>query len=308
VATGQTIVPGINQLREEKGCLFDMIIRSRDYHPAGHISYGTTHFPSQMYTDVSVGAPFNVHCTKAASGLLKDSECCLVDVNQAACEGLAAPGCVVGPDPDTNPACSACADDPDSCVVLEQAMWTDHCLQTGDSVFAEGLLTPDTDVVLEKGTNKWIDAYSVFMDNAKTHRTPLEEMLREHGIEKIYITGIATDFCVAWTAEDARSADLLQVKKPFDVTVIEDLTAPIGIPVGGGVTTVDLAMDRMREKGVKFAHLSDILAMDCPAVSCGDGCQVAEHHDRRLLFASLPNGCPEGCVPMPTGRRLKLDS
>lgn len=84
---------------------------------------------------------------------------------------------------------------------MPQALWTDHCVQTGDSGFATGLETPDTDIVLQKGTQLNIDAYSIFMDNAKIHKTELDDLLKAHGIERLFVTGIATDFCVSWTAQ-----------------------------------------------------------------------------------------------------------
>ena len=157
----------------------------------------------------------------------------------------------------SNPACSACAMDPASCTVMPQAMWTDHCLQDGDSDFATGLETPETDLVVQKGVNQNIDAYSVFMDNAKIHKTALDETLKEHGIQRLFVVGIATDFCVSWTAQDA-------VDLGYEVYVIEDATAPIGLPVGDGMTTVDVAMGEMEAKGVKVITMDDMTSMMCP--------------------------------------------
>ena len=113
VAKGQSIVPEINKLRTEKGCLFDMIIRSRDFHPPGHVSFSSAHFgdgsPNSgldfMGGPISVGQAFDFSCVsarqidaiiwrnsrrnfdvppslKAESGLLKDSSCCFLDVEQ----------------------------------------------------------------------------------------------------------------------------------------------------------------------------------------------------------------------------------
>ena len=78
VAKGQSIVPKINQLREEKGRLFDMIIRSRDFHPPGHVSFSSAHFgdgsPNSgldfMGGPITVGQAFDFSCVKAESGLL----------------------------------------------------------------------------------------------------------------------------------------------------------------------------------------------------------------------------------------------
>ena len=313
VAKGQSIVPEINKLRTEKGCLFDMIIRSRDFHPPGHVSFSSAHFgdgsPNSgldfMGGPISVGQAFDFSCVKAESGLLKDSSCCFLDVEQEGCIPLKGTEyeCKVDDSPD-NPACSICKDTPDECMTMGQAMWTDHCLQDGDSTFAEGLLTPETDVVLEKGINKYIDAYSIFMDNMKTHKTPLHDMLLDNGIDKVYVTGIATDFCVSWTAQDA--ADL-----GFEVVMIEDATAAIDIAIDTDatppVTTVSIAMGEMAAKGISIVKMADVMMESCPT-PCPDGCESA-HRSRKLLFGSQPGGmyCPPGCVPMMTGRRLRLD-
>ena len=261
VATGQSIVPNINKLRNDYGCLFDDIIRSQDYHPANHFSFASRHFGENPFAFAggpvpAVGYPINVHCIKAASGYIHDAHCCLVDTAQAACTVDGTNICSADTDP-SNPACSACAMDPASCTVMPQAMWTDHCLQDGDSDFATGLETPETDLVVQKGVNQNIDAYSVFMDNAKIHKTMLDETLKAYGIQRLFVVGIATDFCVSWTAQDA-------VDLGYEVYVIEDATAPIGLPVGDGMTTVDVAMGEMEAKGVKVITMDDMTSMTCP--------------------------------------------
>ena len=181
-----------------------MVLRSLDYHPANHISFASRHFQPAFAWEggpiPDVGYPIDLHCTVADSGMIHDAHCCLVDTSQAACTIDGVNVCVQDTDP-TNTACSVCAEDPSSCTLMPQALWTDHCVQTGDSGFATGLETPDTDIVLQKGTQLNIDAYSIFMDNAKIHKTELDDLLKAHGIERLFVTGIATDFCVSWTAQ-----------------------------------------------------------------------------------------------------------
>ena len=137
-------------------------------------------------------------------------------------------------------------------------MWTDHCEQNGDSGFATGLDVPETDIVLQKGVQANIDAYSIFMDNAKLHKTPLDDILKENGITSLVIVGIAYDFCVSWTAQDG--ADL-----GYDVWVVSDASAPIALNNGDGTTTVDGAIADMEGKGVKIVTMEEVRmeASDC---------------------------------------------
>jgi nicotinamidase/pyrazinamidase len=270
VATGQSIVPKINSLRNDLGCHWDLIVRSQDFHPANHISFGSRHFGSDPFSFAGgplpdVGYPINLHCIKAESQMLKDGSCCLVDVEQEACTALPG-GCTLDTDAN-NPACSACAGaGMASCTEMPMNMWTDHCLQTGetaDSGFATGLETPDTDLVLQKGTHMNIDAYSIFMDNAKFHKTPLDEKLKEKGITKLVVVGIAYDFCVSWTAQDGAAIF------GYDVTVIKDAAAPIGLDNPDGTTTIDTAEADMANAGVKIVTMEEAMASmaTCPAGS-----------------------------------------
>jgi len=258
VASGQSIVPTINELRGM--CDWDLVVRSQDYHPANHFSFGSRHFGTPTFTYEggpvpAVGYPINMHCTVATSGMLDDAHCCLVDTQQDACTALDG-GCTQDTDP-TNPACAACAADPSSCTVMPMNMWTDHCEQSGDSGFATGLEVPDTDIVLQKGVQPNIDAYSIFMDNAKLHKTPLDDILKAEGITTLVVVGIAYDFCVSWTAQDG--ADL-----GYEVYVVSDASAPIALDNGDGTTTVDGAIADMTGKGVEIITMAQAYEWGCP--------------------------------------------
>ena len=271
VADGASIVPLINQLRSDKGCLFDVIVRTQDYHPTGHVSFASSYFgdgtPNSGFSSSggpipSVGFSVDVHCTRATSQSIDDAQCCFVDTTQPACDDIGTAACdaaaAKAASDSSNQACSVCRNDPSSCLVMPQALWTDHCLQEGDAGFATGLVIAATDTVIQKGTNKHIDAYSAFMDNAKLHKTGLDAALKAHGVDTVYITGIATDFCVSWTATDA-------VELGYTAAIITDATAPIAIPVGGGQTTVDTARAHWMAKGVSELSMSDMMAMSCPS-------------------------------------------
>jgi len=75
-------------------------------------------------------------------------------------------------------------------------MWTDHCLQTGDSTFPPSLVTKPTDIIVQKGTNTYVDAYSAFMDNSGNLKTSLDATLQANAVDTLYVAGIATDVCV----------------------------------------------------------------------------------------------------------------
>ncbi|MBL4240590.1 bifunctional nicotinamidase/pyrazinamidase [Vibrio fluvialis] len=99
---------------------------------------------------------------------------------------------------------------------VSQIMWPDHCVQkTPGAEFIPGLNTDAIDYVVYKGTNPDIDSYSGFFDNQRLQSTGLEDYLKDKGIREVYIVGLATDYCVKFTALDAASLG-------FQTLVIED--------------------------------------------------------------------------------------
>lgn len=120
-----------------------------------------------------------------------------------------------------------------------QVLWPDHCIGgTADAQFASGLDTSSAQVVIRKGFHRDIDSYSAFLEADRQTATGLAGYLRERRIRRVYVCGLATDFCVAWTALDAR-------KSGFDVAVIED--ACRGIDLNG---SLDAAWRSMSDAGV----------------------------------------------------------
>eukprot|EP01133_Synstelium_polycarpum_P000205 gene205-249_t len=88
-----------------------------------------------------------------------------------------------------------------------QILWPNHCVQGSfGSEFHKDLKRVDGDVVVQKGDNVMVDSYSAFQDNDRMKKTTLEAILREHSIDTVYVCGIATDYCVAYTAIDAVNA------------------------------------------------------------------------------------------------------
>ncbi len=102
-----------------------------------------------------------------------------------------------------------------------QILWPDHCVwNTRGAQIAEELDLPQAQLIIRKGYRQTVDSYSGFQEADRATKTGLEGYLRERGIRRLFIAGLATDFCVHWTAADGRAAG-------FEVFVIEDLCRAI---------------------------------------------------------------------------------
>jgi nicotinamidase/pyrazinamidase len=108
-----------------------------------------------------------------------------------------------------------------------QVLWPDHCMQaTPGADFHAGLAIPHAQLVIRKGFRHHIDSYSAFFENDRKTPTGLGGYLRERGLKRIFACGLALDFCVRYSAEDAR-------RLGFEAVVVEDATR--GIDVQGSV-------------------------------------------------------------------------
>ena len=97
-----------------------------------------------------------------------------------------------------------------------QVLWPDHCVwDTRGAQFSKDIELPHSQLTIRKGYHEVIDSYSGFEEADRKTKTGLEGYLRERGIRRLFVVGLATDFCVAWTALDARAAG-------FETHVIED--------------------------------------------------------------------------------------
>ncbi|MHB1110246.1 MAG: bifunctional nicotinamidase/pyrazinamidase [Devosia sp.] len=102
-----------------------------------------------------------------------------------------------------------------------QVLWPDHCVwQTHGAELSADLDLPHAQLTIRKGYNEGVDSYSGFQEADRRTKTGLEGYLRERGLRRLFVTGLATDFCVAWTALDARAAG-------FTTYVVEDATRAI---------------------------------------------------------------------------------
>ncbi len=87
---------------------------------------------------------------------------------------------------------------------IEQIMWPEHCVQeTLGAEFAPGWKTEKVQKIFYKGTDRNVDSYSAFFDHRRDKATGLEEYLREHQVDTLYVVGLATDYCVLYSVLDA---------------------------------------------------------------------------------------------------------
>lgn len=129
----------------------------------------------------------------------------------------------------------------------EQVLWPDHCVQdTRGAELADALRVPHAALVIRKGHHPGIDSYSAFLEADRRTRTGLAGYLRERGLARLFVAGLATDYCVAWTALDGRAAG-------FETFVIED--ASRGIDQGGSLAR---AWAEMEAAGIRRVRAADL--------------------------------------------------
>jgi nicotinamidase/pyrazinamidase len=126
-----------------------------------------------------------------------------------------------------------------------QVLWPDHALQnSANAALHRDLDLSKVEVVIRKGFHPAIDSYSTFFENDRTTPTGLDGWLRQRSFKRVFLAGLATDFCVGWSAEDA-------VRLGYEVVVIEDACRGIGIPLGDR-TTMDETRERLGSLGVRI--------------------------------------------------------
>jgi len=127
-----------------------------------------------------------------------------------------------------------------------QVLWPDHCVQgTDGAAIHKDIKIPHAQLVIRKGFNPLVDSYSAFIEADGKSKTGLDGYLKGRGIKNVFVVGLATDFCVGWTAIDARKLGLT-------ATVIED--ACRGIDTNGSLAKAWTAMSKA---GVKKAQSAD---------------------------------------------------
>jgi nicotinamidase/pyrazinamidase len=141
----------------------------------------------------------------------------------------------------------------DHCSFKENGgIWPVHCVQGEQgSAIHEDLFGPEVRKLMDagkiclvqKGVNKDVDSYSGFWDNERKHKTDLDTILKRHKIDEVHLTGIATDYCVKFTALEA-------VEAGYKVSLIQDACRGVNVAPGD----VDRAVEEMRNKGIETMY------------------------------------------------------
>jgi len=128
-------------------------------------------------------------------------------------------------------------------------LWPDHCVQgTKGAEFHKDLNKEIADTIIQKGTNREIDSYSGFLENDHKSETGLTAQLRSMDIKRIYICGLALDYCCAYTAIDGAGFG-------FESYFFIDLTRGIDLPPGN----ISNSIDQMEKKGIKFLNIESVM-------------------------------------------------
>jgi nicotinamidase/pyrazinamidase len=129
-----------------------------------------------------------------------------------------------------------------------QVLWPDHCVQgTPGAAFHSRLQIPHAGLIVRKGLDPAIDSYSALYENDRTTPTGLTGYLRERGITRVFLAGLALDFCVRYSAEDA-------VREGFAVVVIAD--ACRGIDVEGSIAAARSSLAALRVPAIPAAEIA----------------------------------------------------
>ncbi|WP_425403374.1 bifunctional nicotinamidase/pyrazinamidase [Hwanghaeella sp.] len=184
VPDGEGCIPAVNRLI----ALFDTVVLTQDWHPAGHSSFASSHTGKNPFETVQM--PYG-----------------------------------------------------------DQVLWPNHCVQdTFGAEFHPAMNSTKASLIIRKGFRPDIDSYSTFFENDRKTATGLTGYLKGRGFTRIFLVGLATDFCVAWSALDGRS-------EGFDVVLVED--ACRAIDLDGSLNT---ATKEMAEAGVVFCKSDEVRA------------------------------------------------
>ena len=137
----------------------------------------------------------------------------------------------------------------DTDAVRGQALWPDHCVQgTNGAAFHEGLDLKPVSLIIRKGFRPGLDSYSAFFENDRCTAIGLEGGIKQMNIETVIIGGLATDYCVFYSAMDSR-------RLGFRTIVVSDAVRGVGIPEG----SVENAISTMKSSGIEFISSTELL-------------------------------------------------
>ncbi|OLY92755.1 nicotinamidase/pyrazinamidase [Cnuella takakiae] len=130
---------------------------------------------------------------------------------------------------------------------LHQVLWPDHCVQgSAGAALSDAINWDKIAAIFRKGMNPGIDSYSGFYDNGYRKRTGLDGYLKALGVQRVFVAGLAADYCVYYTAKDA-------LKEGFDTVLIEDATRPID------ASNFKEAKADLKSKGASIMYSSELL-------------------------------------------------
>lgn len=218
VPDGDTIVAGINKLAAR----FIEVVVTQDHHPRGHVSFASSYQNRAPYSVILLDEVERgeVMLAKRAAFTLDELKRYLKEARGAM-----------------------------------QVLWPDHCvIGTEGESFDPKLDISRATLILRKGYRPDADSYSAFRENDGA-TTGLAEGLMAKGIERVFIAGLAGDYCVLYTALDAADAG-------FEVVYLSDLTRSVGVPSGSDAS----AHERLDEAGVVVIESREILAHDSEAL------------------------------------------
>lgn len=131
-----------------------------------------------------------------------------------------------------------------------QVLWPDHCVQgTRGAELAEAVVRDPIQHVARKGEDRRIDSYSGFFDNGHGRATDLADWLRAAGVDEVFVLGLATDYCVRWTALDA-------VRLGFKTSVVVDACRGVGL----APDDIPKAFEEMMAAGVALVSSTELLS------------------------------------------------
>jgi nicotinamidase/pyrazinamidase len=202
VAGGDAIAPAINNLAAR----FAEVVITQDHHPRGHVSFASSYIDRPPYSVITLD--------EVERGEVKLSASAAFTLEELAAYLRETSG-------------------------KTQALWPDHCVIGTPREAIDGAIDSSrATLILRKGYRPGVDSYSAFRENDRA-TTGLAEGLMAKGIERVFVAGLAGDYCVLYTALDAADAG-------FEVVYLSDLTRCVGVPAG----SAESAMERLREEGV----------------------------------------------------------
>lgn len=206
VSGGRNVVTPINKILDK--VTFDMVVRSQDWHCNNHVSFASQHEGEKAGNIIPLNYTESGDICGNYTYVKTKKNCSASDVARGH--------------------------------RLKQMLWPDHCvINTTDAGFVDTVKFPSDVVTVQKGYRCQVDSYSAFNDNGNFSHTELHATLRQKNIKRVYVAGLAADYCVSWTAKDA-------IALGYESYVVLDATQHIGND------TLENAKKEWKKVGVKI--------------------------------------------------------